>query len=99
MAFKYSIDSIDSNHNEIVDTFRSMGCVVTSTTCVKGFCDMVVAWKGLYLLIEVKDGAKPPSKRKLTPMEAAYHIKVEGVGCKVYIIKNKEEAINLIKSI
>ena len=99
MSRKYSIDSIDSNHTEIVDTFRSLGCIVTSTTCVKRFCDMVVAYKGLYLLVEVKDGEKPPSQRKLTPKEQEYHLEVASVGCKVHIIKSNKEAINLIKSI
>lgn len=99
MGYKYSIDSIDSNHVEIVETFRGLGCVVTSTTCVKGFCDMVVAYNGLYLLIEVKDGKKPPSQRKLTPEESKYHVKVDGVGCKVYIINSVKEAIQLIKTI
>ena len=54
-----------------------------------GFPDGVVAKNCLNTyLIEVKDGDKPPSARKLTPDEARFHSEWQGV---VYIIGSVED--------
>lgn len=97
MAYKYQKTSIDDNHNEVVSAFRRLGGVVTSTTCVKQFCDMVVAYNGHWILIEVKDGKKPPSQRKLTEREQRYHDDVSKVGCMVHIVESVEDVIKLIE--
>jgi len=64
---------VDSNQAAIVALLRALGCVVEVTSDVgRGFPDLVVKTKrGRVLLIEVKDGSKPPSARKLTADEHA----------------------------
>ena len=52
----------DSNQTEIAQTFRDMGATVAFThTIGGGFPDLVIGFRGVNLLIEIKDGAKPPS--------------------------------------
>ena len=64
---------VDANQTLIVYAFRTLGCEVAHTHMVgKGFPDIVVKCCGVRL-VEIKDGAKPPSARKLTEAEAAFH--------------------------
>ena len=59
----------DANHREIVDALRKVGCVVHDTSALGGgFPDLVVQTPAgtSILLMEVKDGRKPPSARALT---------------------------------
>lgn len=90
----------DSNHTQIVGVFRKMGCSVRSLAGVgKGVPDLIV---GLYssflgakinLLVEVKDGSKVRSKKKLTEAEAEFFESWRGQVC---IVESVEDAINLI---
>jgi Holliday junction resolvase len=58
---------VDANHAEIVDALRLIGVSVASTAAIgKVFPDLVVSDGSRTLLIEIKDGEKSPSKRKLT---------------------------------
>lgn len=62
----------DANHREIVDALRKVGCVVHDTSALGGgFPDLVVK-AARVLLMEVKDGKKPPSARRLTPEQEKF---------------------------
>lgn len=64
---------IDSNHGVIVQTFREMGCSIRSLAGVgEGVPDLLIGCSGYNLLVEVKDGSKPPSKRKLTTDQVTF---------------------------
>lgn len=64
---------MDANHAEIAAAFRQLGYSVADTSRLgSGFPDLVVAKAGRTVLVEVKDGAKPPSKRKLTKDEQTF---------------------------
>lgn len=60
----------DSNLTEIVKAYRKLGCRVDVTNMR---WDLTVQFGGLTDLVEVKDGAKPPSARKLTEAEEKTH--------------------------
>ena len=61
---------IDDNHTEIVDAFRALGCSVLSLAPMgKGVPDLLIGVACRTYLVEVKDGSKVPSARKLTPDE------------------------------
>ena len=62
---------VDNNQREIVKKLRKIPGVTVSITSAlgDGFPDIVVGYKGVNHLIEIKDGSKPPSRRKLTPAE------------------------------
>jgi hypothetical protein len=69
------IKKTDRNHAEIMQVLRKIpGVSVFSTHAVgKGFPDLVVGYMGMNYLLEVKDGEKPPSQRKLTADEVRFH--------------------------
>jgi hypothetical protein len=65
---------IDANQPAIVDALRRIGCRVQPLHMVgKGCPDIMVSKGGRVVLMEIKDGAKPPSARKLTADEQAWH--------------------------
>lgn len=73
MKLRPVIRKVDSNHAEIVKTFRALSYSVQSTATIgKGFPDLIVAKAGTNVLIEIKDGKKSPSARKFTPDEEAF---------------------------
>lgn len=64
---------IDDNQIEIVNGLRKFGCSVLVLSMIgKGCPDILVGYLGANYLIEIKDGNKIPSKRKLTPDEIEF---------------------------
>ena len=59
----------DENEPEIVKAFRSLGASVWHK---EGPLDLIVGWPNRTILVEVKDGSKPPSGQKLTRGEAEF---------------------------
>lgn len=69
----------DANHNDIQDAFVRLGWSVADTSRLgDGFPDLVAAKHGETVLVEVKDGSKPPSARKLTDDELAFKGRWQG---------------------
>jgi len=65
---------IDANQEQVVQALRAAGATVQSLAGVgKGVPDLLVGFQGKTLLMEVKDGKKPPSERKLTEQQLAWH--------------------------
>lgn len=88
---------VDANQKEIVTALRAVGASVSLThTLGRGFPDLVVGFRGINYLMEIKDGSKPESKRKLTPDETLWHAAWAG---QIAIIKNIQEALKLIGAI
>lgn len=88
---------VDANQPEIVKALRDVGCCVALTHAIgDGFPDLI-ACKPFYpyelKLLEVKDGAKPPSARKLTPDQEAFHAKWKGP---IYVVKSVDEALDVM---
>jgi Holliday junction resolvase len=70
----------DANHKEILDYCRKKGASAFSTHAIgKGFPDIVMGYEGRNYLLEVKDGRKAPSQRKLTEAEVSFHQKWKGI--------------------
>ena len=85
----------DNNHDEIVDALRRVGASVQSLASVGDGCpDVLVAFRGWHVL-EIKDGSKPPSARKLTDAEEAWHL-VFGEKATVHIVCTVDEALQAI---
>ena len=65
---------IDANHEQVVSALRAAGASVQSLAGVgKGVPDLLVGFQGKTLLMEVKDGKKPPSERRLTEDQVRWH--------------------------
>jgi len=62
-------------------------------TVGKGCPDLLCGVRGTNLLIEIKDGQKVPSARKLTPDEAAWHQSWRG---QVAIVESVDDALRLV---
>ena len=66
---------IDQNQPEIVAALERVGCQVLHLHRVGGGCpDLLVKTRGgRLLLLEIKDGAKLPSKRGLNILQKQFH--------------------------
>jgi hypothetical protein len=81
---------VDDNHGEIIAAIRKNGfCVYDSSANGRGFPDAAVSFGGRTWLIEIKDGAKYPSQRKLTDAQVKFHAEWQA---KIYIIETVEQA-------
>lgn len=64
----------DANQPAIVKALRNAGCTVEHLHAVgKGCPDLLCAIDGQVFLIEIKDGAKPPSAQALTADQIIWH--------------------------
>jgi Holliday junction resolvase len=87
----------DSNHTEIVKAFRACGASVLDTKQLgNGAPDIVVGLNKQCIAVEIKDGKKVPSKRKLTPDEVKFHDEWQGW---IEIVYSTEDVINLVNKI
>lgn len=66
---------VDENQPEIVNALRRCGCMVEILSRLgRGVPDLLVGTpRGWLILIEVKDGNKPPSERRLTEDQREWH--------------------------
>lgn len=70
-----------------------MGVGVIDTSAYPEFFDLLTVYRGKIRLVEIKDGAKIPSKRKLTLAQEDLHRLVQWHGAKVHVVKTLEEAM------
>ena len=88
------IARVDRNQAEIVSALRQIGATVQPIHMVgRGCPDLLVGFRSRNYVLEVKDGAKVPSARKLTPDELRWHDDWRG---EVFIVKDEYEAIEVI---
>lgn len=89
----------DANHAQIVATARKCGCTVLDLSGVAGGCpDLLLGISTpsgrKNLLVEIKDSAKPPSARKLTPDQVKFHGAWKGP---IAVVESTDELIALIR--
>lgn len=85
---------VDANHAEVVAALRKIGCSVASLASVgAGIPDLAVGYQGKNFLLEVKDGKKPPSARKLTDDEKAFMAAWKG---QYAVVESAEQAIGVV---
>ena len=86
---------IDANQTQVVEALRAAGATVQSLAAVgQGVPDLLVGFQGKTLLMEVKDGRKPPSQRQLTEDQLKWH----GVwrGGPVAIVDGPDAALRML---
>lgn len=86
----------DSNHAEIVKALRAIGAHVQDVSQLKNCFDILVGYRGRLFIMEVKDGEKPPSARKLTDGELKCKTDFERVGVTYHIVLSVEQAIEIV---
>jgi hypothetical protein len=84
----------DANERRVIDALRACGAYVKQIND-EGAFDLLVSYRGHTLLLEVKDGDKPPSARALTPAESKFH--AEWPGTNLYIVNSEHEALDILK--
>lgn len=87
---------IDSNQPQIVKALRRSGAFVILTSQLKNAFDLLVIYRGIIYIVEVKDGEKVKSKRKLTEGELLCQYGVESHGAKYHIIESVDDALKMI---
>jgi hypothetical protein len=87
----------DANQVQVVSALRAYGASVQSLAAVgKGVPDLLVAYKGVNLLMEVKDGSKPKSAQRLTEDQIKWHGAWQGPVC---VVDGPESAIRMLKTL
>lgn len=65
---------VDANQPEIIRALRDAGCFIQPLNAVGDGCpDLLVGIAGKTILMEIKDGLKPPSARMLTDDQREWH--------------------------
>ena len=82
---------VDANQSKVVAALREIGATVETIHMLgRGVPDLLVGYCGRNLLLEVKDGDKPPSARKLTTDEQEWHSNWRG---DVMVVNSADEAV------
>jgi hypothetical protein len=87
---------VDANHAEIVRALRAAGCGVLDLSRVGDGCPDLLVHAPTHpacqfgILLEIKDGNKPPSARKLTPAQLKFHAAWKGF---LFVVENVEQAL------
>ena len=82
----------DRNQPEIVEALRKVGALVHPMHAVGGgFPDLLVGFRGVVRLLEVKDGLAPPSQQALTPDQVKFH-----AVWPVAVVRSVDEALRAI---
>ena len=89
---------VDANHSEIKSALERIGCYVVDCAHVgQGFPDLVIAWRGRWVLLECKDGAKSKSRQKLTGAQTIFHAEAAAKNCKVHVVTSVDDAIAAVQ--
>ena len=83
----------DANERTIIDTLRAHGAVVYQ---LDSPADLLVGYRQKWFLLEVKDGAKPPSARALTMAEAQVELACRIDRLPYAVISSAAEALQAI---
>jgi hypothetical protein len=85
---------VDANQKQIVEGLRRSGASVLITSQLKNCFDILVGFRGINYIMEIKDGDKPPSQRKLTEGEQKF--KDTWRGGEYHIVESLDDALKVI---
>ena len=83
--------AVDANQTAIIRALRKAGVSVQPlhTVCP----DIIAGFRGVNYLLELKDGSKPPSERRLTDAQLRWHVLWSG---QVSIAESVDEALGIV---
>ena len=85
---------IDGNQPDIVQALEAVGASVQSLAPVGSGCpDLVVGYRGVNHLIEIKDPAQAPCDRRLNSYQKQWHSGWKG---KAHLVETPEQALMVI---
>lgn len=89
---------VDANQDSVISALRAAGAKVQSLAAIgKGVPDLLCQYQGAFYLIEVKDGRKTPSQRKLTDDQVKWH--EEWKSAFLGVVESPDEALKFIGAI
>lgn len=88
---------VDANQAAVVEALRKIGVVVTPIHQLgKGVADLLCSYRQVWVVLEVKDGDKPPSAQELTSDEKRW---IAEQRAPVFIVTSPMEAVGLLQSV
>jgi hypothetical protein len=84
---------VDANQAAIVAALRGAGAVVE---IIGQPLDLLVGYDGRWVVVEVKDGTKRPSRRGLTEREGAFIARASRAGLPYAVVESVDQALRLI---
>jgi len=85
---------VDANQQEIIRVLRDCGVTVQPLHTVgKGTPDLLCGYRGRNILLEVKDGDRPTSHRRLTRDQQQWHATWRG---QVAVVETPEQALRVM---
>lgn len=90
----------DANHSAVVKALEMVGCNVQDLAAVGEGCpDLLIGIPTVRALafVEIKDGDKAPSERRLTEPQQRWHARWHGYP--VHIIESVSEALAIVAAI
>ena len=88
----------DANHAAIRDGLRKAGVWVTDLSGLgNGVPDLLCCNVKEFVLLEVKDGSKPPSARKPTPLEQVFLETAWNRQAPVFVVTSLDEAMAAVR--
>jgi len=89
---------VDGNHAEIVRALALADAMVQSIASVGAGCpDLLVGYKGRWVVMEIKDGSKPPGARRLAECQRIWHLTAKRHGLPVFVVTSPQEALDALK--
>ncbi len=89
----------DDNHASVVQALRQVGAFVQDLGGVGQGCpDLLVGFRGAWHLLEVKDGSKVPSARRLTPAEVEFVVGLRN-RAPVHVVESPEQAVGVVSRV
>lgn len=86
---------VDGNHAAVRRGLEQIGATVIDLAAVGGGCpDMLVGYQGRNLLLEIKDGSKSPSQRRMTTAQLELHASWRG---QCAVVESVEQAIDYLQ--
>ena len=85
---------VDANQTDVATALRKAGASVQFLHGVGAGCpDILVGHRGANYLMEIKDGAKVPSARRLTEWQEKWHVDWRGHAC---VVTSPQEALAVL---
>jgi hypothetical protein len=85
----------DANHASLLLALVKYGWYVRDTSKVPNFFDALAIKHGRICFIEIKDGAKSLSRRKLRPNQEALHADFRRAGAEVVVLESLSDLAQL----
>lgn len=90
----------DGNQKSIVQALRDVGATVAPCHMVgAGFPDLVVGFRGVNYMIEVKDPMQPKHRHELTPAQVDFHRDWQGKISIAFTVSDALQIIGAVKSV